>query len=169
MGASRALALTHLPARRAGSSRSPLKAGEGDIAGRYAYLRDPKEIYRRSFAAIRAETDLARFPQSLRPLALRLAHAAGDVPILDNLVWSRGAALAGRRALGDGVPILVDGTMLAAGIIEVRLPAQNRIICTLRDPAVANIAAAQRTSRSAAAVELWRPHLDGAVVAIGNA
>jgi len=102
-------------------------------------------------------------------LALRLAHAAGDVPILDNLVWSRGAALAGRRALGDGVPILVDGTMLAAGIIEVRLPAQNRIICTLRDPAVANIAAAQRTSRSAAAVELWRPHLDGAVVAIGNA
>jgi precorrin-8X/cobalt-precorrin-8 methylmutase len=139
------------------------------IADGYTYLRDPAAIYRRSFAAIRTETDLARFPQSLHPLALRLAHAAGDAAILDNLVWSRGAVLAGRRALAAGMPILVDGTMLAAGIIENRLPAQNRIICTLRDPAVADIAAAQRTTRSAAALELWRPHLKGAVVAIGNA
>jgi precorrin-8X/cobalt-precorrin-8 methylmutase len=138
-------------------------------ANKHEYLRNPKAIYRRSFAAIRAETDLERFPQSLHPLALRLAHAAGDAAILDDLVWSRGAVLAGRRALAAGVPILADSTMLAAGIIENRLPAQSRIICTLRDPAVPNIAAEQRTTRSAAAVELWRPDLDGAVVAIGNA
>jgi precorrin-8X/cobalt-precorrin-8 methylmutase len=152
-----------------GPSCSPLRGGAGNKAGRYAYLRDPEAIYRRSFAAIRAETDLSRFPQSLQSLALRLAHAAGDTAILDDLVWSRGAVLAGQRALAAGAPILVDSTMLAAGIIEGRLPAQNRIIGTLRDPAVSEIAAAQRTTRSAAAVELWRPDLDGAVVAIGNA
>jgi precorrin-8X/cobalt-precorrin-8 methylmutase len=135
----------------------------------YAYLRDPEAIYRRSFAAIRAETDLTRFPQSLRPLALRIAHAAGDAAILDDLAWSRGALVAGRRALAKGAPILVDSTMLAAGIIEARFPAQNRIICTLRDPAVADIATKHRTTRSATAVELWRPDLDGAVIAIGNA
>jgi precorrin-8X/cobalt-precorrin-8 methylmutase len=135
----------------------------------YNYLRDPAAIYRRSFAAIRSETDLTRFPQSLRPLALRIAHAAGDATILDDLAWSRGAVLAGRRALADGAPIVVDGAMLAAGIIEARLPARNRIICTLRDPAVAKIAAERRTTRSAAAVDLWCPHLDAAVVAIGNA
>jgi precorrin-8X/cobalt-precorrin-8 methylmutase len=155
----------------AGRGRGPhvARKGEGQQQPRQTYLRDPKAIYRRSFAAIRAEADLARFPQSLHPLALRLAHAAGYAAILDNLVWSRGAVLAGRRALADGAPILVDGMMLAAGIIENRLPAQNRIICTLRDPAVPNIGAEQRTTRSAAAVELWRSHLDGAVVAIGNA
>jgi precorrin-8X/cobalt-precorrin-8 methylmutase len=151
-----------------GPSLSPLKGGEGK-KGEYTYLRDPKAIYRRSFAAIRAEVDLARFPPSSQPLALRLAHTAGDVAILDDLAWSRGAFRAGRRALAGGAPILVDATMVAAGIIRDRLPAQNQIICTLHDPAVAEIAAAQRTTRSAAAVELWRPHLKGAVVAIGNA
>jgi precorrin-8X/cobalt-precorrin-8 methylmutase len=158
-------------APRAGRGRGPRVAreGEGRPQPRQHYLRDPAAIYRRSFAAIRAETDLTRFPQSLRPLALRLAHAVGDGAILDDLVWSRGAVLAGQRALAAGAPLLVDSTMLAAGIIEGRLPAQNRIICTLRDPAVSEIAAAQRTTRSAAAVELWRPDLDGAVVAIGNA
>jgi len=152
-----------------GVSRGRVGAGAQPTTNEYTYLRDPAAIYRRSFAAIRAETDLARFPQSLRPLVLRLAHAGGDTKILDDLVWSRGAVLAGRRALAAGAPILVDGTMLAAGIIEGRLPAQNRIICTLRDTGVAEVAAEQRTTRSAAAVELWRPDLDGAVVAIGNA
>jgi precorrin-8X/cobalt-precorrin-8 methylmutase len=132
-------------------------------------LRDPNAIYRHSFAAIRAEADLSRFPPGLRPLALRLAHAAGDVMILDDLVWSRGAVQAGRRALAAGAPILVDGSMVAAGIMRDRLPAQNRVICTLRNRKVADIAAALHTTRSAAAVELWRPHLNGAVVAIGNA
>jgi len=136
---------------------------------KYSYLRDPAAIYRRSFAAIRAEADLARFPPSLSPFALRLAHAAGDVAILDDLAWSRGAVQAGRRALAGGAPVLVDATMVASGIMRDRLPVQNPIVCTLHDPAVAKGATAQRTTRSAAAVELWRPHLKGAVVAIGNA
>ena len=100
---------------------------------------------------------------------MRLAHAAGDVAILDDLAWSRGAVQAGRRALANGAPILVDATMVAAGIIKNRLPAQNPVLCTLHDPEVAKIAAARRTTRSAAAVELWGTHLKGAVVAIGNA
>jgi precorrin-8X/cobalt-precorrin-8 methylmutase len=135
----------------------------------YTYLRDPAAIYRASFAAIRAETDLARFPATLRPLALRLAHAAGEAAILDDLAWSRGAVQAGRRALAAGMPVIVDAEMVAAGIIRDRLPAANRVVCALRDRRVAGIAAKRRTTRSAAAVELWRPHLDGAVVAIGNA
>jgi precorrin-8X/cobalt-precorrin-8 methylmutase len=146
-------------------------AAARSAAKKYDYLRDPEAIYRASFAAIRneAEADLARFPAGLRPLALRLAHAAGDVAILDDLVASRGAVQAGRRALAAGMPILVDAEMVAAGIIRDRLPAQNRIVCTLHEAEVAKLAAAQRTTRSAAAVELWRPHLKGAVVAIGNA
>jgi precorrin-8X/cobalt-precorrin-8 methylmutase len=133
------------------------------------YLRDPAEISRRSFALIRAEADLARFPRPLRPLALRLAHAAGDCTILGDLVWSRGAIAAGRKALAAGAPILVDSTMVGAGISSERLPAGNAIICTLRDSETATLAVAQGTTRSAAAVDLWRPFLAGAVVAIGNA
>jgi precorrin-8X/cobalt-precorrin-8 methylmutase len=136
---------------------------------KYTYLRDPAEIYRASFAVIRAEADLTQFPAALRPLALRLAHAAGDGAILDDIVWSRGAMQAGMRALAGGMPILVDAEMVAAGIIRDRLPTQNRIVCTLRDRKVAGISAAQHTTRSAAAVELWRPHLNSAIVAIGNA
>ena len=135
----------------------------------YSYLRDPDAIYRRSFALIREEADLARIPASLRPVALRLAHAGGDVSILADLAWSRGAAAAGRRALANGAAIFVDSAMVAAGITADRLPAANPVICTLRDPAVAALAAKLRTTRSAAAVELWRPPLAGAVVAIGNA
>ncbi len=153
-------------------TRPPLRGRAPSPAVRergYKYLRDPEAIYRASFAAIRAEADLPRFPAVQRSLALRLAHAAGDVAILDDLVSSRGAVQAGRRALAAGMPILVDAEMVAAGIIRDRLPAQNRIICTLHEAEVAKLAAAQRTTRSAAAVELWRPHLQGAVVAIGNA
>jgi precorrin-8X/cobalt-precorrin-8 methylmutase len=135
----------------------------------YVYLRDPAAIYRRSFALIRQEADFARFPAALRPLALRLAHAAGDTAILADLAWSRGAAAAGRRALAVGAAILVDSEMTAAGIVRIRLPADNAVICTLRDPAVPALAATRQTTRSAAAAELWRPHLAGAIVAIGNA
>jgi precorrin-8X/cobalt-precorrin-8 methylmutase len=135
----------------------------------YTYLRDPAAIYRRSFALIRTEAGLARFPPSLRPLAVRLAHAAGDVGILDDLAWSSGAVNAGRRALAGGAAILADSEMVASGIIRGRLPGQNPLICTLRDPAVPALAARHKTTRSAAAVELWRPHLAGSVVAIGNA
>ena len=150
------------------SCLSPLKGGEGPDDGR-SYLRDPAAIYRTSFAAIRAQADLSRFPASLHPLALRLAHASGDISILADLAWSRGAAIAGSRALAAGAPILVDGTMLEAGIIRARLPAENRVICTLREPLVVDLARRLGTTRSAAAIELWRPHLAGAVVAIGNA
>jgi precorrin-8X/cobalt-precorrin-8 methylmutase len=135
----------------------------------YTYLRDPTKISERSFALIEAEANLTRFPASLRPLALRLAHAAGDVGILDNLAWSARAVAAGRAALSKGMPILVDSAMVAAGIARERLVNENPVLCTLRDPATASLAAAQRTTRAAAAVELWRPHLGGAVVAIGNA
>jgi precorrin-8X/cobalt-precorrin-8 methylmutase len=161
--------LRSVAAQSSPSPRVRIEARAEGQQSRYDYLRDPAAIYRRSFAAISAETDLARFPAALRPLALRLAHAAGDTTILDDLAWSRGAVQAGRRALAEGAPILVDAAMVAAGIISDRLPAQNPVICTLRDSAVADIAAAQRTTRSAAGVELWRPSLKGAVVAIGNA
>jgi precorrin-8X/cobalt-precorrin-8 methylmutase len=135
----------------------------------YAYLRDPAAIYQRSFALIAAEADLARFPPDLKPLALRLAHAAGDAAILGDLAWSAGAARAARRALAAGAAILADSTMVAAGIIAARLPANNPIIGTLGNPETAEIARRLGTTRSAAAVELWRPHLAGAIVAIGNA
>jgi precorrin-8X/cobalt-precorrin-8 methylmutase len=99
-------------------------------------------------------------------MALRLAQAAGDAAILDHLAWSRGAIGAGRRALMAGAPILVDATMVAAGISRERLPAANEVLCTLSDPVVATPPGG---TRSAAAVELWRPYLAGAVVAVGNA
>ena len=139
------------------------------IASKYDYLREPAAIYRRSFELIREEAELTALPRPLHPLALRLAHAAGDVSIIRDLAWSRGAIRIGQGALAAGAPILVDGAMVAAGILQDRLPAKNRIICTLRDPTVTDLAAQQKTTRSAAAVELWRPHLAGAVVAIGNA
>jgi len=136
---------------------------------RYTYLRDPDEIYRRSFALIEAEADLSRFPPDLRPVALRLAHAAGDTAILDNLAWSENAVAEGKRALAAGAPILVDSRMVAAGVIGGRLPGKSDTVCTLGDPKTAELAESLKTTRSAAAVELWRPRLAGAVVAIGNA
>jgi precorrin-8X/cobalt-precorrin-8 methylmutase len=139
------------------------------VTGRYTYLRDPAAIYRRSFALIEAEADLTRFPPELKKLALRLAHAAGDVTILDDLVWSEGAVAAGTGALTSGTTILVDSKMVAAGIIAARLPAPTTVVCTLDDPQNPDIARRLGTTRSAAAVELWRPHLARAVVAIGNA
>jgi precorrin-8X/cobalt-precorrin-8 methylmutase len=148
---------------------SPPKGGEGKPPARDAYLRDPAAIYRRSFELIRQEADLTVLPRALQPLALRLAHAAGDVSILGDLAWSRGAVRAGERALAAGGPIIVDSAMVMAGIARDRLHAQNPVLCTLRAPEVAELALNQRTTRSAAAVELWRPHLAGAVVAIGNA
>ena len=135
----------------------------------YTYLRDPAAITRKSLAIVRAEANLTRFPPSLRRVAARIAHAAGDVAILDDLAFSAKAAQAGKAALEAGAPILVDATMVMAGINREQLTAANEILCFLRDPAVPEIAAAQGTTRSAAAVELWRPHLEGAVVAIGNA
>lgn len=135
----------------------------------YSYLRDPAAIYERSFALIEAEADLGRFPEDMRRLALRLAHAAGDTSILGDLAWSDDAVAAGKQALAGAAPILVDSRMVAAGIIGGRLPGKSDIVCTLGDPRVEEVARRLETTRSGAAVELWRPHLAGAVVAIGNA
>ena len=136
---------------------------------RYDYLRDPAAIYRESFARLRAEADLSALPEALHPLALRLAHAAGDASLLRDLAWSDGAAAAGRAALRAGAPILVDAAMVAAGISERRLPRRNKVLCLIGDKRVPALAKRLGTTRSAAAVELWRPNLAGAVVAIGNA
>jgi precorrin-8X/cobalt-precorrin-8 methylmutase len=133
------------------------------------YLRDPDAIYERSFALIRREAALDRLPADLAPLAMRLIHACGMIDVLDDLSWSEGAAEAGRAALRSGAPVLVDCTMVEAGIARARLPAANPVICTLHDPRTATLAAAQGITRSAAAVGLWGDRLDGAVVAIGNA
>jgi precorrin-8X/cobalt-precorrin-8 methylmutase len=135
----------------------------------YDYVRDPAEIYRLSFAAIRAEADLAALPADLEAVAVRMIHACGDPRIIADFAFSDGAAAAGRAALAQGAPILVDTEMVAAGIIRSKLPAHNRVICTLGEPGVAEDAEAMATTRSAAAIDRWRPHLDGAVVAIGNA
>jgi len=139
------------------------------VSVRGDYLRDPEAIYRASFAAIRREAAIERLPPEIQGLATRLVHACGMPEIVADLAWTPDAIAAGRRALQGGRPVLVDATMVAAGIRRERLPADNPILCTLDDPAVAARAAAASTTRSAAAVELWRDHLDGAVVAIGNA
>ncbi len=133
------------------------------------YLRDPAEIYRRSFAAIRAECDLARLPPDIARVALRLVHACGMPDIVGDLAFTAGAADAGLAALDAGAAVLCDTPMVAQGIQRHRLRRQTDVICTLEDAATAARAKAERTTRAAAAVAAWRPMLDGAVVAIGNA
>jgi len=133
------------------------------------YIRDAAEIYRRSFATIRAEADLSAIPADLEKLAVRVIHACGMVDVAADLAFSTGAGEAGRRALAAGASILCDCQMVFKGITRSRLSAGNPILCTLTDPQVPDLAARMGTTRSAAAVELWRDRLDGAVVAIGNA
>jgi precorrin-8X/cobalt-precorrin-8 methylmutase len=133
------------------------------------YLRDGAEIYRRSFAIIRDEADLREIPADLERLAVRIIHTSGMVDVVGDLVFSPDAGTAGRRALLAGAPILCDSRMVAAGITRERLPTQNPVLCTLGDQYVSELARKLRSTRSAAAIELWRPHLGGAVVAIGNA
>lgn len=128
-----------------------------------SYLRDPAAIYRRSFALIRREVDLARLPSDLRPVALYLVHATGEPALLDDLVWSKGAAATGRKALAAGACVLADTAMVAAGITGYRTR------CLLNDKRVPALARRLGTTRSAAAVDLWLPHLAGAVVTVGNA
>ena len=131
---------------------------------RFEYLKNPVDIYRRSFAEIRAEADLGRVPENLEPVAVRLIHACGMTDIVNDLNWGGDVAKAGRRALAAGATVLVDAEMVAHGIIRSRLSAGNEVICTL-----GHIKEANGTTRSAAAVDLWRERLAGAVVAIGNA
>ncbi|WP_227244761.1 precorrin-8X methylmutase [Paraburkholderia caribensis] len=133
------------------------------------YIRDGQEIYRQSFATIRAEADLSRIPADLEKLAVRVIHACGMVDIAGDLRFSDGAGRAGREALASGAPILCDARMVAEGITRARLPAHNDVICTLADPSVPGLAREMNNTRSAAALELWRPRLQGSVVVIGNA
>jgi precorrin-8X/cobalt-precorrin-8 methylmutase len=135
----------------------------------HLYETDGAAIYLQSFAMIRAEAALARFTPEEEVVAVRMIHAAGMVDLAAHIRFSPGMAIAARAALEAGAPILCDVRMVSEGITKKRLPANNRIICTLQDPAVPDLAARMQNTRSAAAVELWRPHLAGAVVAIGNA
>ncbi|GLU25130.1 precorrin-8X methylmutase [Brucella sp. NBRC 12950] len=133
------------------------------------YIRDGQAIYDRSFAIIRAEADLSRIPADLEKLAVRVAHASGMVDIVEDIVFSDGAGQAGRDALLKGAPILCDARMVAEGITRSRLPANNNVICALNDPSVPDLAKKIGNTRSAAALDLWLPHLEGSIVAIGNA
>lgn len=135
----------------------------------HIYETDGAKIYLQSFATIRAEADLARFTPEEEVVAVRMIHAAGMVGLEAHVRFTPGMAIAARAALEAGAPILCDARMVSEGITRPRLPAGNEVICTLHDPAVPALATRLGTTRSAAAVELWRPHLAGAVVAIGNA
>jgi len=134
-----------------------------------SYLRDGDAIYRRSFAIIRAESDLARFSEEEADVAVRMIHACGIVEAARAIAFGNGLVAAARAALARGAPILCDAEMVAHGVTRARLPARNDVVCTLRDPRVAALAARLGTTRSAAALDLWAERLDGAVVAIGNA
>ena len=133
------------------------------------YEKDPAKIYAQSFATVRAEARLARFPNGTDQMALRLIHACGMVEIADRLAFSDDAFTAGRAALAAGAPVLADCEMVASGVIRRFLPRENPVICTLNAPHVPDHAKSIGNTRSAAAVEAWRDHLDGAVVAVGNA
>jgi precorrin-8X/cobalt-precorrin-8 methylmutase len=133
------------------------------------YETDGAVIYRQSFATIRAEAELARFSADEEPVAVRMIHASGMVGLSAHICFSIGFAQGARAALAEGAPILCDTRMVSEGITRTRLPAANPVICTLQEPQVPDLARAMGNTRSAAALELWRPHLAGAVVAIGNA
>jgi len=133
------------------------------------YIRDGAEIYRRSFAIIRAEADLGRFDAVEERVAVRIIHACGMPEIVRDITMSETFARDARQALRNGAPILCDAKMVANGITRARLPAQNDVVCTLDDPSVPELARKIANTRSAAAMELWRDRLAGAVVAIGNA
>ncbi|WP_432250961.1 precorrin-8X methylmutase [Streptomyces sanyensis] len=135
----------------------------------FDYEKDGAEIYRRSFATIRAEADLQALPAEVSQVAVRMIHACGMVDLVRDLAYSPEVVLRARQALRAGAPILCDAQMVASGITRKRLPADNEVLCTLSDPSVPELARSLGTTRSAAALELWRESLDGAVVAVGNA
>lgn len=135
----------------------------------HSYQTDGAAIYLESFATIRAEANLTRFTPEEEVVVVRMIHAAGMVGLEDHVRFSPGMAIAARTALEDGAPILCDARMVSEGITRPRLPKNNEVICTLQDPRVVDMARAMNNTRSAAALELWRPYLAGSVVAIGNA
>ncbi len=139
------------------------------MTDRASYIRDGAEIYHRSFAIIRSEAELDRFTAEEERVAVRIIHACGIVAVAADIAFASGAVAAGIAALQAGAPVLCDATMVANGVTRARLPRDNRVVCTLGDPAVPGLATSLGTTRTAAAMELWREHIGGAVVAIGNA
>ena len=139
------------------------------MSGELTYIRDGAAIYKNSFAIIRAESRLARFTPEQEKVAVRMIHACGMVELADDIEFSPTFVSAAKTALQHGAPIFCDANMVAHGVTRARLPANNPVICTLVDPQVAALAAELGNTRSAAAMELWRNHLAGAVIAIGNA
>lgn len=140
-----------------------------EVLAPYDYIKDPAEIYRQSFSIVRTEADLKCLPDNLRPVAVRLIHSCGMTDIPQDLSYSEDVVAKANEALRNGAPVLTDVEMVAHGIIRKYLPADNQVICTLNQPDVPELAKQLGTTRSAAAVEHWRPHLEGAVIAIGNA
>ncbi|MFE2048596.1 precorrin-8X methylmutase [Streptomyces sp. NPDC059459] len=145
------------------------ESSEISIVTPYDYEKDGAAIYRQSFATIRAEADLAALPAGVSQVAVRMIHACGMVDLVRDLSYSPAVVARAREALRAGAPVLCDVQMVASGITRRRLPADNEVLCTLSDPAVPDLAAKLGTTRSAAALELWRDRLEGAVVAVGNA
>jgi precorrin-8X/cobalt-precorrin-8 methylmutase len=135
----------------------------------YDYEKDPGAIYRQSFSIVREESDLSQLPKSLRPVAIRLIHACGMTDLPEDLAWSEDAVEAAKQAFASGASVFCDVEMVSHGIISSRLPDQSKVRCTLNEPSVPDLAKQLETTRSAAAVNLWRDQLDGAIVAIGNA
>ena len=135
----------------------------------YDYEHDGAEIYRQSFATIRAESDLARFPDDVAQVVVRMIHACGQVDLTADVAFSPDVVARAREALDAGAPVLCDAQMVASGVTRKRLPKDNDVVCTLNDPRTPGLAAQLGTTRTAAALELWGDRLDGAVVAIGNA
>jgi precorrin-8X/cobalt-precorrin-8 methylmutase len=133
------------------------------------YVRDASEIYRQSFATIRAEADLSRFPDDVERVVVRLIHTCGQVDVANHVAYTDDVVTRASAALAAGAPVLCDSSMVAAGITVSRLPADNQIVSLVADPRAAELAAQLDTTRSAAGVELWADRLDGAVLAIGNA
>ena len=134
-----------------------------------AYLRDPELIYQQSFSTIRKEVDLSHFPQDIANIVVRMIHSCGMTDIAQDIVYTINAASAGKAALNQGAPVLCDSRMVYEGVIRTQLPAENEVLCWNNCPESAVLAKKLGTTRSAAAVELWRPKLAGAVVAVGNA
>jgi precorrin-8X/cobalt-precorrin-8 methylmutase len=149
-------------------SRTTTESSEKTVTT-YDYEKDGPAIYRQSFATIRAEADLAALPADVSQVAVRMIHACGMVDLVRDLAHTPGVVARARQALRAGAPIFCDVQMVASGVTRRRLPAGNDVLCTLSDPAVPELAAKLGTTRTAAALELWRDRLEGSVVAVGNA
>ncbi|MDX3800701.1 precorrin-8X methylmutase [Streptomyces sp. AK04-3B] len=150
-------------------SRTTIESSETNTVSSYDYEKDGAAIYRRSFATIRAESDLEGLPADVSQVAVRMIHACGMVDLVQDLAYTPCVVARAREALRAGAPIFTDVQMVASGVTRRRLPAANDVLCTLSDPSVPELAARLGTTRTAAALELWRDRLEGSVVAVGNA